>query len=395
MSWVNGADVEQNCWDSAGKLKVRNLSSCGKPVIRKQASFCGKDRAPTAHRQTAIGYREAIQELRRNPESGFKKLDEIGAVREIAFLDRPQAIAKAYIEAKPQNALVVCATHEEIDRFTGAIRSARKKAGQLGKSVQLNRDVSLNWTNAQKSEMKNFRPGQLLIFHRAAKGIRKNETVDVIQVEDKRLTVRNELGQTRILTARQANSFDVFERKDIEVASGDKLVLNANFRTEEFRSTNGEIVTVWKVDSKGRIHLEDGRILPRHFRQCTHGYAVTAHRSQGKSVDSVIISADGMRKELFYVAASRGRKSVLVFTGDKQLLRESVARSAARQSASELARKTKPGCGRGVQRGLAAAHQMVKRAALYMSLIMRRELHLEHLEKQPGMERDHDHGISR
>jgi len=31
------------------------------------------------------------------------------------------------------------------------------------------------------------------------------------------------------------------------------------------------------------------------------GYAVTAHSSQGKSVDSVIISADGMQKELFYV----------------------------------------------------------------------------------------------
>src|SRR5208283_5035329 len=36
-------------------------------------------------------------------------------------------------------------------------------------------------------------------------------------------------------------------------------------------------------------------------------------------------SADGMRKELFYVAASRGRESITVVTSDKNLLRESVA----------------------------------------------------------------------
>jgi hypothetical protein len=46
-----------------------------------------------------------------------------------------------------------------------------------------------------------------------------------------------------------------------------------------------------------------------------------------------------MRKELFYVAASRGREGITVVTSDKDLLRESVAHSVARQSASELSRK--------------------------------------------------------
>jgi hypothetical protein len=46
-----------------------------------------------------------------------------------------------------------------------------------------------------------------------------------------------------------------------------------------------------------------------------------------------------MRKELFYVAASRGRESITVVTSDKGLLRESVARSDVRLSASELSHK--------------------------------------------------------
>jgi ATP-dependent exoDNAse (exonuclease V) alpha subunit len=375
--------------------QIQSVEACDALRILEKESRLKSASLTQVQRQTVIGYREAIQELRRDPERGFEKLDEIGAVREIPFLDRPQTIAHAYIKAKPQNALVVCATHEEIDRVTEAIRSARKKAGDLGKSTQLKRDISLNWTTAQKMEMQNFRPGHLLGFHRAVKGIAKNETVEVMQVENNSLTVRNEHGRTQTVTAKQAKNFDVFERKSVEVSSAEKIMLTANCRMQGFRSTNGEIVTVSRVDSKGRIHLEDGRTLPRNFRQFTYGYAVTAHRSQGKSVDSVLISADGMRRELFYVAASRGRKSVLVFTGDKQLLRESVARSAARQSASELARRAKPSFRRGIHRGLAAAREMAKRASVYLSSIMGREMPLQHLGRQPGREREHDHGISR
>jgi hypothetical protein len=98
-------------------------------------------------------------------------------------------------------------------------------------------------------------------------------------------------------------------------------------------------VTVSKIDEQNRIHLQDGRTLPGNYKQYTHGYAVTAHRSQGKSVDAVVILEDSMRKELFYVAASRGRESITVVTSDKELLRESITRSGIRKSASELARK--------------------------------------------------------
>jgi hypothetical protein len=141
------------------------------------------------------------------------------------------------------------------------------------------------------------------------KGIRKNETVEVIRVEDNGLMVRNALGEIRALKRKQAKAFDVLERRPIEIAPGDKLLLTANRREQDFRTTNGEIVTVAKLDEKRRIHLADGRVLPSSFKQFAHGYAVTAHRSQGKSVDAVIISGGGMQKELFYVAASRAGKA--------------------------------------------------------------------------------------
>ena len=104
----------------------------------------------------------------------------------------------------------------------------------------------------------------------------------------------------------------------LEIAAGDKLLITANRHEPRFRATNGEIVTVERVDQKGQVQLRDGRVLPPSFKQFAHGYAVTAHRSQGKSVDCVIISGDGMRRELFYVAATRGMERVVVATSDQR-----------------------------------------------------------------------------
>jgi ATP-dependent exoDNAse (exonuclease V) alpha subunit len=133
----------------------------------------------------------------------------------------------------------------------------------------------------------------------------------------------------------------VFERQEIEIAAGDKLLLQANWRDKKFRATNGELVTVARVD-EGRIHLQDGRQMPAEYRQFTHGYAVTAHRSQGKTVDFEIIAAERMAQDLFYVSATRAREGLTVVTSDSVGLQESIGISGDRQSAIELARRAQP-----------------------------------------------------
>jgi ATP-dependent exoDNAse (exonuclease V) alpha subunit len=159
-----------------------------------------------------------------------------------------------------------------------------------------------------------------------------------VRVGPEYLVARKETGDEVNISPKQTRSFSVYERQPIEIAAGDRLMLTANRRGPGFRATNGELVNVSSLDG-GAIHLEDGRTLPANYHEFTYGYAVTAHRSQGKTVDTVIISADAMKKELFYVAASRGRSEIAVVTSDREQLRESVGVSMMRQSAIELARK--------------------------------------------------------
>jgi ATP-dependent exoDNAse (exonuclease V) alpha subunit len=62
----------------------------------------------------------------------------------------------------------------------------------------------------------------------------------------------------------------------------------------------------------------------------------------GKTVDGVILSADAMKQELFYVGASRGRNEIAVVTSDREQLRQSLGISSARSSATELTREPLP-----------------------------------------------------
>ena len=295
-------------------------------------------------RQTHAEYRDAIQTLRDSPEQGFEKLERLGAVREVPAIERAQTVTDIYREmtANPdRRVLVVAATHEEIGRVTEAIRHDLKEHGGLATGAMMERHVPLQWTEAQKRDPANYHEGQILHFHRATHGVDRHDSLEVRRVDGDTLVARNERGQDVSLTTKQAWAYSVHERQPMEVAAGDRLLLTGNRRSPEFQATNGELVTVRNVEGR-KIHLEDGRNIPDNYHEFAHGYAVTAHRSQGKTVDMVIVSADAMKQELFYVAASRGREEIAIVTSDREQLRESLGISISRPSATELARELKP-----------------------------------------------------
>ena len=332
---------------SGDTKQIRSVEACDALRILEKESELKSISLTGVQRQTAESYREAIQDLRRDSERGFDRLQTMGAIREVPWQERSSAIEHAYFEAKSEpnrkgyarSVLVVASTHEDIRQITATIRAELTRRCEIGESVRLEHHVPLTWTRAQKSDIGNYHDGQVLMFHRPVSGIVRNEALRVLRTEGGAVIARNSHGGEQQVSLKNAGCFSVYELRDIEVAPNDRLLLMSNRREGNFRATNGELATVSRIDEQQRIHLQDGRTLPENYKHFTHGYAVTAHRSQGKSVDGVVISGDGMRKELFYVAASRGRESISVVTSNKELLRETIAHSDIRQSASDLALK--------------------------------------------------------
>jgi ATP-dependent exoDNAse (exonuclease V) alpha subunit len=224
---------------SGDTQQIQSVEACDALRILEKESRLKSIEQIQVQRQTSKDYREAIKELRRDPAKGFVKLGAMGAIREVPWLDRAESVAQAFSEAeeKGRNTLVVCSTHEEIDRITEAIRTKKRQTGKLGTGIEIGREVSLNWTTAQKSDMRNFRLGQVLVFHRAIKGISKNEALEVLQADSSQLTAHNVHDELKAITSKHAKSFDVCEKQGFEVAPGDKLLITANRRENGFRCT--------------------------------------------------------------------------------------------------------------------------------------------------------------
>jgi ATP-dependent exoDNAse (exonuclease V) alpha subunit len=123
----------------------------------------------------------------------------------------------------------------------------------------------------------------------------------------------------------------------LKIAAGDKLLLQSNWRKT---FVNGELVEVKAIQGDSVV-LTDGRVIPANYRTFTHGYAVTSHAAQGKTVDEVLVVASSrslpaVHQEQFYVSISRGRERCQIFTDDAELLRSHVTRSSARLAAVEV-----------------------------------------------------------
>lgn len=139
----------------------------------------------------------------------------------------------------------------------------------------------------------------------------------------------------------QLDALSVCRPQPLSLSRGDRLQLKANAKTSAgLKFANGEIVTVAKVRANGEIKLTDSRILPASYRQLVRGYAVTSYGSQGKTVDHVLFADSAIRAatntQQWYVSISRGRKSVRIFTPDKEALRKHVTRSGDRPLALEV-----------------------------------------------------------
>ncbi len=302
----------------------------------------------TIRRQLRADYLEVVElAANQKPEAALQRLEQMGAVTEAPSIGHNaslyQSAAAAYLQSvnKGKSALLVSPTWGEIEAVTEQVRNALKAQARLSVSEHSVTALdSLSWTEAQKRNVHQYEAGQKILFLRDAHGFAKNQTAEVVEAGTHALRVKKEDGSTVELNpARLAsNSVDVCLARELKVSRGDKLLLQANDRSH--RLVNGQIVEVDKIEN-GQIHLADGRTLPPEYRRFCHGYAVTSHASQGKTVDDVFLVASSksfaaVNREQFYVSISRGREHCHVFTDDKELLQRRVGDSRSRAAALDL-----------------------------------------------------------
>jgi ATP-dependent exoDNAse (exonuclease V) alpha subunit len=165
-----------------------------------------------------------------------------------------------------------------------------------------------------------------------------------------------------------AKRFTVFHARTLNLAEGDVVRITQNgFSADgEHRLNNGALYRVKAFDDDGNIVLENGWTVGKDFGHLAHGFVVTSHSSQGKTVDRVLVgqstlSLPASSREQFYVSCSRGRYGVTVFCDSKEALKEAVSQSEDRITATGLINQRRRDAVAVHQRYPAAAIEQVKR----------------------------------
>lgn len=284
-------------------------------------------------RQESGAYRQAVESLARGETlEGFDALDKLGWVQAEPSDQRYADLAAAYVKAvtAKESVLAVAPTHAEADRSNAAIRKALAAAGVIGsESCIVTRLVPVNATEAERGQASTYRAGDVLLFHQNAKGIRKGSRVTLAGPSDAPL--------------QEAGKFQLYRKEEIELAPGDVLRFTGTVKTLDQRHTlkNGSVQTVAGFDRAGNIRLKNGWTVGADAGLFRYGFTETSFGSQGRTVDRVLVamasaSLPAINREQMYVSASRARKQVMLYTDDKQAIRDGIGHSSAKLAAADL-----------------------------------------------------------
>ena len=317
---------------------------------------------------------------------GFKELDKLGWVREISHAGRYWVLAQAYLSAmlekkrdgKPITALVVSPTHAEIDRCTKFIRDALKADGKLGAERTFATWVPSRLTDPQKADAVNIDPGDMLQFHENVPG----------HVKGSRLVV----GEGTKLPLQTPDRFEVYRPSQLSLAANDRIRITVNGKTKDskHRLNNGDLFTVKGFTPQGDIIVSNGWVIAKDFGHLDHGYAVTSHAAQGKTVDKIFVGVSSQsfgasNQRSAYVSLTRGRMQAVVFTDNKEELLKAMQRPDQPISATEFAAKN--------TRKSNLRQRLYKHLAFLRRAISFNQMHAS-LGQQAKRARIHDRGLS-
>lgn len=277
-------------------------------------------------------YKQVVKALSEGrTEEAFRQLDKLGWIKEVDRSARYKALAKDYVESvsKGESVLVICPTHLEGKWVDEEVRSELRRVNRIGQNErQFTVLENANLTVAEREDEVNYLPGDVLVFHQNASGYRKGQRVTVGE------------GQ---LPLKQAERFTAFHANVLSFAEGDSIRITQNGKTADgaHRLNNGAIFRVDRFTDSGDIQLANGWVVAKDFGHLTHGYVVTSHASQGRTVDRLLIAQStesfaASSQEQAYVSISRARNQATIYTDDKGALLDAVCHSDDRLTATEL-----------------------------------------------------------
>lgn len=315
-----------------GDTKQLQSISAGKMFAKLQENGMKTVFMSDIQRQTGE-YKEIVINIsQKKIDKAFEKLELKNKINEISDRQkRLKEIVKEFLNSK-QNTVIVTARNTDRNELNSAIRQQLQKTGKLGKEEHAFKvREPKNISPIQKHFAQSFNTGDLIIANKAGIfGSRAGSEGKVISVdqENHKITVQVN-GKEHVINLKKHGSLlSLYEEKQHSFAKNDRVVFGKNDRSLELK--NGQVGKILSVQKDGRAVIQIGKSelkinLQTQYNYLNHGYAVTDHKAQGQTTQKVIYHADttkGVNFNQAYVAITRGKQDLRIFTDSKEGLKE-------------------------------------------------------------------------
>ena len=292
-------------------------------------------------------------------ELGYEPLTKTGKERLAPQSVRVQAIARetadAYLKLSPdeRNKTLMLAATNEMRRAI----NEKVKAGLVANIpdtsdappfVTVTALDKSQCTRAELREAINYRKDMIL---RVPEGRGRNKrivdwTITASDPTRNTVTVTNRDGEEKTFRPRELNPKEtgLYTPRKLDLATGDRVVFTENRRNDGYQ--NNETGTVVGVETdKVTIRKDSGEqidLAVGNMHTLDHGWAVTVHRSQGRTVDRAFVAGMASKMAtaaLAYVSCTRERYAMRIFTDHVKSLQKAWARVAERETAKDATEK--------------------------------------------------------
>ena len=294
-------------------------------------------------RQRDPGLKRAVEALQQGRAAeGTRELE----VREVPHEELGAEAGRLWLALDGERragTAILAPTHFLRAEIHRVVREGLAREGVLhGREIEIERYVNRHLTAAQRADVRNHEPGDIVIFHSRVPPLRVDEgdACRIVRAEDERVFLDHPSGRT--VHIRPGDSwvryrFGIYETARIRIRAGDRVRWTRNDKRHGL--LNGDEAVVRGIDSRRvRLDLGGGKSLSLsrddpQLRHIDHAWSTTVHGAQGMTRDGAIGVLDTGHGRLtgqagLYVEASRARDRFVLVTDNRESLEEALEENA-------------------------------------------------------------------
>ena len=335
-----------------GDRRQLRAVSAGEPFRALQEAGVATAEMEEVLRQRDPALKAAVEHLKEGrPREALQGLEH---VHEVPHQELGAEAARLWLALDPEDrarTAILAPTHFIRAEVHRVVRDGLAREGVLhGRELELERYANRHLTAAQRADLRNHEPGDIVLFHSRVPPLRveKGDACRVMRTEGEFVFLEHPTGRT--VRIRPGDNwvryrFGLYETARIRIRAGDRIRWTMN--DERRGLVNGGDAVVLEIGPRRvRFDLGDGRTLSLartdpQLRHIDHAWSTTVHAAQGMTSDAAIGVLDTGHGALtgqasLYVEASRARDRFVLVTNDRERLEEVLeANDGSRMTALE------------------------------------------------------------